>query len=97
MDPSDVGYVILCIVFLICCSYPKMPPPSTRGQVNPLLSLRSNEQTFLKHRNTTHLFMFRVLGANVIHSAFPNDNGATVAHWLDGCTDFHASGESWRN
>lgn len=87
------GSVRYRFVHIIGCIFNLLPFYSQMPHER-LLSLRSNEQAFLGYGNATYLFMFRVLGANVIHSAFPNDNGAAVAHWLDGCTDFHASGES---
>lgn len=44
---------------------------------------------------SAHLFVFGILGADVIDSAFPQDNGTTIAHGLDGCPNFHASSNGW--
>jgi hypothetical protein len=47
-------------------------------------------------RSTLALFVARIFGAQDIHAALPTHYVATVAHDLDGRTNFHASIEGYR-
>jgi hypothetical protein len=52
-----------------------------------LLVSKSRESKICK----AHLFVFGVLGAQNVHSAFSSDYATSVTHDLDGGPDFHSS------